>query len=110
MFSYSSNYPPHRISKPLIQTLFLTLPIFWRGTLSQYAGRLHRIQDMKKEVVIYDYADLNISMLSTMYQRRLKGYKANGYEVEETFHSFCLKGLETKKSSANPATPPFSKK
>ncbi len=68
-----------------LDTLFLTLPISWRGTLSQYAGRLHRVHDMKKEVVIYDYADLNISMLSTMYQRRLKGYKAIGYEVEETF-------------------------
>jgi len=69
-----------------LDTLFLALPISWRGTLAQYAGRLHRVHDMKKEVVIYDYADLNISMLSTMYQRRLKGYKAIGYEVEDTFH------------------------
>jgi len=67
-----------------LDTLFLTLPISWRGTIAQYAGRLHRIHDMKKEVIIYDYADLNISMLSTMYQRRLKGYKAIGYEIDET--------------------------
>ena len=66
-----------------LDTLFLTLPISWRGTLAQYAGRLHRVHDMKKEVVIYDYADLNVSMLSTMYQRRLKGYRAIGYEVDE---------------------------
>lgn len=66
-----------------LDTLFLALPISWRGTLAQYAGRLHRVHDMKKEVVIYDYADLNVSMLSTMYQRRLKGYRAIGYEVDE---------------------------
>jgi len=40
-----------------LDTLFLALPVSWRGTLSQYAGRLHRLHDMKKEVVIYDYVD-----------------------------------------------------
>jgi hypothetical protein len=36
---------------------------------------------MKREVVIYDYADLEISMLAKMYKRRLRGYRAIGYEV-----------------------------
>ncbi len=65
-----------------LDTLFLTLPISWRGTLNQYAGRLHRIHDSKKEVVIYDYADLNVPVLARMYDRRLKGYRSIGYEIE----------------------------
>ena len=64
-----------------LDTLFITLPISWKGTLAQYAGRLHRLYDTKKEVVIYDYADLNIPVLAKMHDRRQKGYKAIGYEI-----------------------------
>ncbi len=67
-----------------LDTLFLTLPISWKGTLSQYAGRLHRLYDGKTEVIIYDYVDLHIPMLSRMYERRLKGYKSIGYEMKTT--------------------------
>ncbi len=64
-----------------LDTLFLTLPVSWRGTLAQYAGRLHRLHDTKREVVIYDYADLEVPMLARMYQRRRSGYRAIGYEI-----------------------------
>ncbi|SHK07517.1 Superfamily II DNA or RNA helicase [Desulfatibacillum alkenivorans DSM 16219] len=66
-----------------LDTLFLTLPVSWRGTVAQYAGRLHRLNDMKKEVVIYDYADLDVPMMAKMYERRRRGYLAIGYEIEE---------------------------
>jgi len=66
-----------------LDTLFLTLPISWKGTISQYAGRLHRVHDMKNEVLIYDYADLQVPMLSRMFERRLTGYRAIGYEIVE---------------------------
>ena len=66
-----------------LDTLFLTLPISWRGTLNQYAGRLHRIHDSKKSVVIYDYADKNVPVLARMYDRRVKGYRSIGYEIED---------------------------
>jgi superfamily II DNA or RNA helicase len=66
-----------------LDTLFLTLPISWRGTLNQYAGRLHRIHDSKKEVVIYDYVDLDVPVLARMYGRRIKGYHSIGYEIED---------------------------
>ena len=46
-----------------LDTLFLTLPVSWRGTVAQYAGRLHRLHDAKREVRIYDYADVNVPML-----------------------------------------------
>ena len=66
-----------------LDTLFLTLPISWKGTLSQYAGRLHRDHDLKKEVTIYDYADIEVPMLSRMLERRKRGYKAIGYTIDE---------------------------
>jgi len=64
-----------------LDTLFLALPISWRGTLAQYAWRLHRLDEGKTEVIVYDYADLGVTMLSRMHERRLRGYRAMGYEV-----------------------------
>ena len=64
-----------------LDTLFLTLPVSWKGIITQYAGRLHRLHDMKKEVIIYDYTDFEVPMLAKMYTRRLRGYKAIGYEI-----------------------------
>jgi superfamily II DNA or RNA helicase/very-short-patch-repair endonuclease len=64
-----------------LDTLFLTLPVSWRGTIAQYAGRLHRLHDSKREVRIYDYADLNVPMLARMFDRRCKGYEAVGYTI-----------------------------
>ena len=65
-----------------LDTLFLTMPIAWKGTLSQYAGRLHRNHYSKKEVMIYDYVDCKIPVLNRMFKKRIKGYKAIGYELE----------------------------
>ena len=59
------------------------MPISWKGTLAQYAGRLQRFHHLKKEVIIYDYVDNKVKMLSNMYARRLKGYKLLGYEFVE---------------------------
>ena len=64
-----------------LDTLFLTLPVSWRGTIAQYVGRLHRLYDRKREVRVYDYADLNVSMLSRMFDRRCRGYEAVGYTI-----------------------------
>jgi superfamily II DNA or RNA helicase len=66
---------------PRLDTLFLTLPVSWRGTIAQYAGRLHRLYDGKREVRIYDYADLDVPMLARMFDRRCRGYEAVGYTV-----------------------------
>jgi len=64
-----------------LDTLFLALPISWKGTIQQYAGRLHRQYDGKKEVRIYDYLDESVAMLVRMYKKRLLGYKSIGYEI-----------------------------
>lgn len=67
-----------------LDTLFLVMPISWKGTLQQYAGRLHRLYDMKQEVRIYDYVDDQVPMLSRMYKKRLKGYQVMGYTERNT--------------------------
>jgi TOTE conflict system, Archaeo-Eukaryotic Primase domain/Type III restriction enzyme, res subunit/Helicase conserved C-terminal domain len=67
-----------------LDTLFLTMPISWRGTLQQYVGRLHRIHHDKKVVRVFDYIDALVPMLARMYEKRLKGYGAIGYEIEST--------------------------
>ena len=64
-----------------IDTLFLTLPISWRGRLVQYAGRLHRQRDGKREVRIYDYLDQRVAMCMKMFNRRAVGYRDIGYEM-----------------------------
>lgn len=66
-----------------LDTLLLAMPISWRGTLQQYAGRLHRLHDNKKIVRIYDYVDVNVPMLTRMYNKKLKGYNAIGYSVRD---------------------------
>jgi len=66
-----------------LDTLFLVGPISWQGTLQQYAGRLHRLHEDKKVVQIYDYVDAGVPVLYRMYQKRVKGYNAMGYKVEE---------------------------
>jgi len=66
-----------------LDTLFLIMPISWKGTLQQYAGRLHRHHDNKREVRIYDYVDVHVPMLMRMYEKRLKGYSSMGYVLQE---------------------------
>jgi len=64
-----------------LDTLFLTMPVSWRGIIAQYAGRLHRFHDAKREVRIHDYADLDVPMLSHMFDKRCAGYEAVGYTI-----------------------------
>ena len=59
------------------------MPISWKGTLAQYVGRLHRHHSGKSEVVVYDYVDSEVPMLMRMMNRRIRGYKAIGYEIDE---------------------------
>ena len=67
---------------PRLDTLFLALPIAWKGKVAQYAGRLHRNYEGKTEVQIYDYVDIHIPVLERMYQKRVKSYSAIGYRIK----------------------------
>jgi len=78
----TGRYIGEGFDEPRLDTLFLTMPISWKGILQQYAGRLHRMYDNKEEVVIYDYVDTNIEMAKRMLSRRKKGYAALGYSID----------------------------
>lgn len=67
--------------EPRLDTLFLAMPVSWRGTLQQYAGRLHRLHEGKRDVQVFDYADIHVKMLESMYGKRLKGYASIGYKA-----------------------------
>jgi superfamily II DNA or RNA helicase len=67
-----------------LYTLFLTMPISWKGTLQQYVGRFHRLHDKKRVVEVYDYVDANVRMLARIYERRLKGYADMGYRISDS--------------------------
>jgi superfamily II DNA or RNA helicase len=78
----TGRYIGEGFDEPRLDTLFLAMPISWRGTLQQYAGRLHRLFQNKKEVQIYDYVDIHVKALEKMYQKRLAGYAAIGYRAK----------------------------
>jgi very-short-patch-repair endonuclease len=77
----TGKYIGEGFDEPRLDTLFLTMPISWRGTIAQYVGRLHRLHAGKREVQVYDYADLDVPMLARMFDRRCAGYEAAGYTL-----------------------------
>ena len=64
---------------PRLDTLFLAMPVSWKGTLVQYTGRLHRLHPRKREVRIFDYVDRDVPALVRMFEKRLRTYRAIGY-------------------------------
>jgi superfamily II DNA or RNA helicase/very-short-patch-repair endonuclease len=77
----TGRYIGEGFDEPRLDTLFITLPVSWRGTIAQYVGRLHRLHADKHEVQVYDYADLDVPMLARMFERRCAGYEAVGYTL-----------------------------
>ena len=69
---------------PPLDTLVLAMPVSWKGTLQQYAGRLHREHANKSEVRIIDMVDMGHPMLQRMWAKRQVGYRAMGYRLEES--------------------------
>ena len=78
---------------PRLDTLIMATPVSFRSVVEQYAGRLNRDYEGKRDVIIYDYVDSHISMFDKMYVKRLKAYKQIGYEV--------CSGLHGEKQAAN---------
>lgn len=73
-----------------LATLFLAMPVASRGTLVQYAGRMHRLHAGKFEVRVYDYVDRNVPVLARMFAKRLRGYEAIGYRCDDGAFAFAL--------------------
>jgi superfamily II DNA or RNA helicase len=78
-----------------LDTLFLAMPVPWKGTLIQYSGRLHRRHPTKTEVRIYDYVDREVPMLLRMFEKRLPTYRAIGYARGEAPLGFAEPPEET---------------
>lgn len=70
-----------------LDTLFLVMPLSWKGTLQQYVGRLHRLDESKTIVKVYDYVDEKETMLQKMFDKRLKAYRSMGYKLVEENNS-----------------------
>ena len=69
---------------PALDTLVLAMPVSWKGTLQQYAGRLHREEASKADVRIIDFIDAGHPALLWMWSKRQRGYKAMGYRLVES--------------------------
>lgn len=78
---------------PRLDTLFMAMPVSFRSVVEQYAGRLNRDYQGKKNVIVYDYVDGHISMFDNMYAKRLKAYKQIGYTI--------CSGIKGEKQTAN---------
>jgi superfamily II DNA or RNA helicase len=79
----TGSYIGEGFDDPQLDTLFLAMPVSWKGTLQQSVGRLHRLHENKTEVRVYDYADVQVPMLARMFKKRLTGYAALGYTLDE---------------------------
>jgi superfamily II DNA or RNA helicase len=66
---------------PPLDTLVLAMPVSWKGTLQQYAGRLHRAHASKTNVQIIDFVDVGHLALMRMWDKRQSGYRAMGYRI-----------------------------
>ena len=75
-----------------LDTLFLTLPVSWKGTLVQYAGRLHRHRPGKREVRIYDYVDRNVPILARMAEGGSKPPVVDEFDDREEIVEPILQG------------------
>lgn len=80
----TGKYAGEGFDLPRLDSLFLAMPIAWKGSLAQYAGRIHRESDGKDCVTIFDYVDASLPMLERMFRKREKGYKAMGYRIIDT--------------------------
>lgn len=79
-----------------LDTLFLVMPLSWKGTLQQYVGRLHRLHNDKTKVKVFDYIDKKEPMLNAMFDKRLIGYKSMGYNIIEGSLSSQIKPEQIK--------------
>jgi superfamily II DNA or RNA helicase len=79
LIAATGRYLGEGFDDPRLDTLILAMPFSWKGTIVQYAGRLHREYPGKQEVRVYDYVDANVPKLLRMHRKRLRGFRDIGY-------------------------------
>jgi superfamily II DNA or RNA helicase len=79
LIAATGRYLGEGFDDPQLDTLILAMPFSWKGTIVQYAGRLHREHPGKHEVRVYDYVDANVPKLFRMHKKRLRGFRDIGY-------------------------------
>jgi hypothetical protein len=82
LIAATGRYLGEGFDDPQLDTLILAMPFSWKGTIVQYAGRLHREHPGKHEVRVYDYIDVNVPKLLRMHKKRLRGFRDIGYIME----------------------------
>jgi superfamily II DNA or RNA helicase len=82
LIAATGRYLGEGFDDPQLDTLILAMPFSWKGTIVQYAGRLHREHPGKQEVRVYDYVDANVPKLLRMHRKRLRGFRDIGYILD----------------------------
>lgn len=82
LIAATGRYIGEGFDDPRLDTLFLAMPFSWKGTIVQYAGRIHRIHPGKTEVRVFDYIDPKVPKLLRMYKKRMKGFESMGYQMD----------------------------
>lgn len=100
----TGKYIGEGFDEPRLDTMLLAMPVSWKGTLAQYAGRLHRNYVGKQEVRIYDYVDIRVPMLEKMYHKRLKGYSELGYQVKTSDEEVTASRIFDRRTYMEPFT------
>ena len=77
MILATGRYLGEGFDDPRLDTLFLTMPIAWRGTLTQYVGRLHRDRQEARGGGVR-LRGFGVPVLARMATRRQAGYRALG--------------------------------
>ena len=80
----TGRYVGEGFDHPRLDALLLAMPIAWKGTVVQYAGRLHRSHAGKHRAFVYDYVDAEVPVLRRMFAKRLRAYRSLGYELAES--------------------------
>ena len=76
----TGRYVGEGFDEPRLDALVLAMPISWKGTLTQYAGRILRQHPGKGQVRILDYID-DGRLLQSMARKRRTVWKSLGFRV-----------------------------
>lgn len=69
------------IDLPALDTLFLTMPISFKGRVLQQVGRIGREHDDNTRAQVWDYQDVLVPLFDRMHRKRRRILTGMGFEV-----------------------------